>query len=126
MNDAQVIKEFRDLHKRCDDLSTANNVLPDAASELLLRVRAYENRINRSWILTRWFAQVKIVREMKRNDAMEGLINKTQADRDARALKQQQEAKIAEVRRKSADAKVKKREKKFKKNAKKQGATDES
>lgn len=119
MNDAQQIVEFRNLNKRCDDLTIGNNVLTDAMSEVLLRVRAYENLINNSWVLTRWLAQWKIVREMKRIDGMEGLINKTQADRDKRAVDQEATEKVRAVREKAANDRVDRREKKHRRELKK-------
>ena len=119
MQDAQQLYEFQQLHKRCDDLAAANNVLTDATSEMLLRIRAYENKINNSWILTRWLSQAKIVREMKRVDDMEGMINQTQADREERAKVQQQIIDSKAKRDKATKKRLDQQEKKVMREAKK-------
>lgn len=64
MNETQLRIEFLELHERCDQLYQAVNTLTSATSAHILRIRAYENIINDSWILTRWFAAWRIEKEM--------------------------------------------------------------
>jgi len=64
MNETQLRNEFLELHERCDQLYQAVNTLTSATSAHILKIRAYENIINDSWFLTRWFAAWKIEREM--------------------------------------------------------------
>ena len=119
MQDAQQIFEFKALHDRCDDLSSGINVLTDAVSDLLLRVRAYENIINGSWFLSRWLGQMKIIREMKRVDDMEGLLNKTQAEREQRAAQQIRIEQSKQAREKVISQRLDKREKQLKRELRK-------
>lgn len=117
MTEAQILHELRLLHDRCDTATSAINTLTREASENMLRVRAYENIINRSWFLTRWFAQWKIVREMNQIDAEEGKLRQAREEREERAIEQQRivderEAKEA-AGAKAADGKTDKREKKL-------------
>ena len=64
MNDAQVIHELKVLHQRCDNQTSAINTLTRAVFADILKIRAYENLINNSWILTRWLSARKIEKEM--------------------------------------------------------------
>ncbi len=64
MNDAQVMHELKVLHQRCDNQTNAINTLTRAVSADILKIRAYENLINNSWILTRWLSVRKVEKEM--------------------------------------------------------------
>ena len=86
MNESQLMGEMRALHNRCDDLSNAVSTITQAVSEDVLRTRAYESIINRSWLLTRFFDQRKIVAEMNRIDDDEGQLRQTKEEREHRAF----------------------------------------
>ena len=121
MNDVQQIGEIRNLHNRCDDLSNAVSTLTQAVSEDILRTRAYENIINGSWLLTRFFPQRRIVKEMNRIDDAEGKLRQTQAGRERRAvINQKIEAAKAHLEA-NATKRVDRREKQLARELKKNG-----
>lgn len=91
MNEARLMHEFRELHKRCDNQSAAINSLTSSISYQILLIRAYENIINQSWWLTRWLSQKKILREMKRVDDLEGKLREQQVRLHERAIRRQRE-----------------------------------
>ena len=91
MNDAQQIIEFKELHDRCDRLTQAVNTLTSAVSSHILKIRAYENVINNSWILTRWLAQWKIEAEMVKINELEGELREHEMKLRERALQGEEE-----------------------------------
>ena len=121
MNDAQQIGELRNLHNRCDDLTVALSTLTQAVSEDILRTRAYENIINGSWLLNRFFSQRRIVKEMNRIDGAEGKLRVTQADREHRAVINQKVEQAKAKLEANAQKRVDKREKQLTRELKKNG-----
>ena len=53
MKEATIIHELRLLHKRCEQLTMANNMLTNAYSDIAVRFRAYENLFHRQFITKR-------------------------------------------------------------------------
>ncbi len=122
MNDAQQITEFKELHDRCDRLTQAVNTLTSAVSSHILRIRAYENIINNSWILTRWLAQRKIEAEMVKINQVEAIL-RDNATRVQRRLIQEEEQRIkAEVAEAARNKRTDKRTRQFKRLQKKGAA----
>lgn len=113
MNDATIMNELKILHGRCSDLTQAHNVMQQMLSDSLLKIRAYENIINRSWFLTRWLSQRKILTEIARVNVVEDMMYKAQEGRDSRALEQAQQIKTEEKNKLINDKRVAKNEKNF-------------
>lgn len=125
MNEARIMYELRDLHKRCDNQSAAINSLTSALSYQILLIRAYENTINQSWWLTRWLSQKKILREMKRVDDLEGKLRDQQVRLKERAIRRHQqivEKKDEEAARNKATGDRRRELKKIKRRQKKEEA----
>lgn len=89
MNEVQLKHEFKLLHDRDDQTTSAINSITEVVTELVLRVRAYENIINRSWWLTRWLMQKKVVAEMHKINDVEGMLRKVQMERIERSVEQE-------------------------------------
>jgi len=66
MKEVTIIHELRILHKRCEQLTMANNMLTRAFSNIECRLRAYENLINRGFFIKRILPLRKIQAEVQR------------------------------------------------------------
>jgi len=119
MNDAQQILEFKELHLRCDKLTQAVNTLTSATSSHILTIRAYENIINGSWILTRWFAQWKIEAEKVKINDLEAELRNIEMRQQERALREVEEQIKTKAAEKDRATLTGKREKQFKKMVRK-------
>ena len=53
MKESTIRFEFVEAHKRMDQLTDSNNANTDATIESMYRIRAFENLINRNWLLSR-------------------------------------------------------------------------
>ena len=125
MNEARLMKEFRELHKRCDNQTAAINSLTSALSYHILLIRAYENVINRSWWLTRWLSQKRIQLEMDRVNTIEGKLRDEEVRLRERAIRYQEQAaekKAAEVARNKKTAKRRQELKALERRDRKRGA----
>jgi len=103
MKESTIIHELRNLHKRCEQLTMANNMLTKAFSNIECRLRAYENKINSGIILKRILPLRKIEAEVQRIKA-EDVTLQEQINR-AQQMAFEQQAKKVKVRNEDAKAK---------------------
>lgn len=66
MKEAQLMTELAAVWRERERLTTANNMMVNAYSELVVRFRAYENLINRSFFLRLFLRLPRIEREIER------------------------------------------------------------
>jgi len=64
MKDSTQISEFKQVHARIDELVEAQNLMTEHVSGAMLRNRAYDNLINRSWVLSRFLSNKRMFKEM--------------------------------------------------------------
>ena len=102
MKEATIINEFKQTYGRIDELADGMNIMTDHVSGLLLRCRAHDNLINRSWILSRFISHRRVVKEMVRINEDEIYIRKEEARIKARNAR---EADLARKQQEMADAK---------------------
>lgn len=79
MQESQLLSELVELWKERERLVTANNMMVNAYSDLVVRFRAYENLINRSWFLRIFLRLPRVEREIERIHQIEAEL-KGQAD----------------------------------------------
>lgn len=122
MKEFQLYTEFHELHKRVDDITDANNQIALFDNKLNIRLRAFENLINQSWLLRKILGVKKFDVELARVKEEEALARSEklkfetivqQSQKDLRK-KQIEEAKAEKVQIKKDD----KRERDLKKELK--------
>lgn len=100
MKDATIVHELRLVHKRCEQLTMANNMLTQSYSDLVTRVRAYENLINRGRFLRYFLKTGKVEKEIERVKVEEISLQELISRAQGKAAEEQQ--KKVELRKEDA------------------------
>lgn len=107
MKESTIVHELRLLHKRCEQLTMANNMLTNAYSEIAVRIRAYENLIHRGFITKRFIKLDDVESEIARVNQEEITLKQAIDNAKQEAVQTQQKKNKAKMESKQVKKKIK-------------------